>query len=66
VAIDQRPPGKQRLPGTSGHPGSARGKALLARAHGDKIGCREFSDRYRKMATDLGFEGHIAWADAMP
>jgi hypothetical protein len=23
-------------------------------------------DRYRDMAKKLGFEGHIAWADAMP
>jgi hypothetical protein len=59
-------PSKQRPPGTSGHSGSARGKALLARAHGDKIGCREFADRYRKMVTDLGFEGRMAWAEAMP
>jgi hypothetical protein len=23
-------------------------------------------DRYRHMAKTLGFEGHIAWAEAMP
>jgi hypothetical protein len=23
-------------------------------------------DRYRAMARTLGFEGHIAWAEAMP
>jgi hypothetical protein len=23
-------------------------------------------DRYRDMARTLGFEGHIAWAEAMP
>jgi hypothetical protein len=23
-------------------------------------------DRYRDMAKTLGFEGHIAWAEAMP
>jgi hypothetical protein len=23
-------------------------------------------DRYRDMAKMLGFEGHIAWAEAMP
>jgi hypothetical protein len=40
-------------------------RALLARAHGDEFTYREFADRYRKMATDLGFEGHIAWAEAM-
>ena len=41
-------------------------RALLARAHGDEVGYRDFVDRYRRMATDLGFEGHIAWAGAMP
>jgi len=41
-------------------------RALLARAHGDEPGYREFRDKYRKMATDLGFEGHIAMAEAMP
>ena len=41
-------------------------RALLAKAHGDDTGYREFRDRYRDMAKTLGFEGHIAWADAMP
>jgi adenylate cyclase len=40
-------------------------RALLARAHGDEAGYREFRDRYRDMARSLGFEGHIAWAEAM-
>jgi hypothetical protein len=26
----------------------------------------DFRDRYRDIARTLGFEGHIAWADAMP
>jgi class 3 adenylate cyclase len=39
--------------------------ALLARAHGDATAYAEFRDRYRDMATSLGFEGHIAWAEAM-
>ena len=43
-----------------------RMRSLLARAHGDEGGYREFRDRYRAMATSLGFEGHIAWAEAMP
>jgi adenylate cyclase len=43
-----------------------RMRTLLARAHGDEAGYREFRDRYRAMATSLGFEGHIAWAEAMP
>jgi adenylate cyclase len=40
-------------------------RALLARARGDEAGYRVFADRYRKMATDLDFEGHIAMAEAM-
>jgi class 3 adenylate cyclase len=40
--------------------------ALLARAHGDESAYRDYRDRYRAMATSLGFEGHIAWAEAMP
>ena len=41
-------------------------RALLARAHGDDAAYRDFRDRYRDMAKTLGFEGHIAWAEAMP
>ena len=41
-------------------------RALLARAHGDKAAYRDNRDRYRAMATSLGFEGHMAWAEAMP
>jgi adenylate cyclase len=41
-------------------------RALLARAHGDAAGYRDYRDRYRAMATSLGFEGHIVWAEAMP
>ena len=41
-------------------------QALLARAHGDDARYREYRDRYRDMAKKLGFEGHIAWAEAMP
>ena len=40
-------------------------RALLARAHGDDAGYADFRDRYRDMAKTLGFEGHIAWAEAM-
>ena len=29
-------------------------------------GYRDYRDRYRTMATDLGFEGHMQWAEAMP
>jgi hypothetical protein len=41
-------------------------RALLARAHGDAASYRDYRDRYRAMAESLGFEGHIAWAEAMP
>ena len=45
---------------------SLRLKALLAQAQGDDAAYWEYRGRYRKMASDLGFEGHIAWAEAMP
>jgi AAA ATPase domain/Adenylate and Guanylate cyclase catalytic domain len=41
-------------------------RALLAQAHGDDVAYRDYRDRYRAMAKTLGFEGHIAWAEAMP
>ena len=41
-------------------------RALLARAHGNEAGYRGYRDRYRAMATSLGFEGHMKWAEAMP
>ncbi len=41
-------------------------RALLARAHGDAAAYAQFRDYYRDMARTLGFEGHIAWAEAMP
>ncbi|KUI46632.1 cyclase [Mycobacterium sp. GA-1199] len=39
-------------------------RTLLARARGDD-GYRELLSRYRTMAKSLGFEGHIAMAEAM-
>jgi hypothetical protein len=41
-------------------------RALLARAHGDTAAYANFRDRYRDTAKALEFEGHIAWAEAMP
>ena len=42
-------------------------RALLARARGDDAATyTDLRDRYRDMARTLGFEGHIAWAEAMP
>lgn len=40
-------------------------RAVLARAHGDDVAYQESVGRYRTMAESLGFEGHIAWAEAM-
>jgi hypothetical protein len=40
-------------------------RALLARAHGDDEAYAHLRDGYRDMAESLGFEGHIAWAEAM-
>jgi hypothetical protein len=41
-------------------------RALLARAHGDDATYTHLRERYRDMARTLGYEGHIAWAEAMP
>ena len=41
-------------------------RALLARARGDDAAYAHFSDRHRDMAKTLEFDGHIAWAEAMP
>ena len=35
-------------------------------ACGDDAAYADFRDRYRDMAKTRGFEGHIAWAEAMP
>ncbi len=40
-------------------------RASLARARGDDVAYRDLMGRYRAMAKSLGFEGHIAWAEAM-
>jgi adenylate cyclase len=44
---------------------SLRLKALLAQAQGNDARYRDFRDRYRKVASDLGYEGHIKWASEM-
>jgi adenylate cyclase len=40
-------------------------QALVARAQGDEADYRGYLDRYRAMANEIGFEGHIAMAEAM-
>jgi hypothetical protein len=60
------------LENTSAENGSAaieitllRLRALMARARGEDDAYRDLVDRYREIAKSLGFEGHIAWAQAM-
>ena len=40
-------------------------RALLAQAKRDEVAYRDYRDRYRAMATSLGYEGHMEWAAAM-
>jgi hypothetical protein len=40
-------------------------RALLEHARGHEDAYRDYRDRYRAMAVELGFEGHMAWAEAM-
>jgi len=40
-------------------------RTLLARARGDDVAYRDLLSRYRATAQSLGFEEHIAWAEAM-
>src|SRR4029079_3446120 len=61
-----------RLPAVPTEPGFVlhelpllRLRALLARARGDEPAYLGYRDRYRAMANDLGFEGHMATAAAM-
>jgi adenylate cyclase len=42
-----------------------RMRALFAQAEGDATRYRDHRDRYRNRAKELGFEGHIAMAEAM-
>jgi adenylate cyclase len=43
----------------------ARLRALLARARGDEEGYRQYTTQYLAAATEAGYEGHIAKAEAM-
>jgi adenylate cyclase len=40
-------------------------RAMLAQARGNEGSFRNYRDRYRARATSLGFEGHMAMAEAM-
>jgi hypothetical protein len=61
-----------RLANGRGDQGSAirditllRLRALLSGARGDDLAYKDLANHYRTMAESLGFEGHIAWAEAM-
>jgi hypothetical protein len=41
-------------------------RALTARAHNDDTAYLDYRNRYRDAARTHGYEGHIAWVDAMP
>ena len=43
----------------------SRSRALVARARGQEIRYDELARRYRDLATSLGYEGHMAMAEAM-
>jgi class 3 adenylate cyclase len=40
-------------------------RALIAHARGNDVAYRDLASRYRAMAESLGFEGHVAWAEAL-
>jgi hypothetical protein len=40
-------------------------RTLLAKARKDDAAYRDLRERYRAMANSLGYEGHMAWAEAM-
>lgn len=40
-------------------------RALMARENGDEAGYRDFVGQYAKRATDVGYEGYIAMAQAL-
>lgn len=41
-------------------------RALLVEARGDAANYVQLRDRYLDMARTLDYDGHIAWAEAMP
>ena len=40
-------------------------RALLSQVHGEEAAYQEMMERYRAMATSLGYEGHMKWAEEM-
>ncbi len=41
-------------------------RALLSQSRGEEAAYQDLAQRYRAMATSLGYEGHMQWAEAMP
>jgi hypothetical protein len=41
-------------------------RTLVAKARDDDAAYRDLRERYCAMANSLGYEGHMAWAEAMP
>ena len=67
AAIDRlaTAPGR-RGAGDTRHLAAAAARAARPRARRREPPIANIRDRYRAMATSLGFEGHMAWAEAMP
>jgi adenylate cyclase len=71
--IDEAQLAVERLAACSIEPGVVvfeiwllRARTVLAKAQGDESTYRSCRNAYRAMATDLGFEGHMMWAQQMP
>jgi adenylate cyclase len=45
--------------------GRLAGQEYLRRP-GDDTAYRDYRDRYRELATSLGYQGHLKWAETMP
>ena len=70
--LDEAKSAIERLAALAGNAGAVdnvivlRLWAQMARALGDEAAYRDYRDRYQAMATALGLEGHMKWAEAMP
>ena len=70
--LDEAKSAIERLAALAGNAGAVdnvivlRLWAQMARALGDEAAYRDYRDRYRAIATELGFEGHTKWAEAIP
>jgi adenylate cyclase len=70
--LDEAKSAIERLAALAGNAGAVdnvivlRLWAQMARALGDEAAYRDYRDRYQAIATALGLEGHMKWAEAMP